>query len=656
MRSDYWSRFWRRRLSRRRLLASAALGAGALTATTLVGCNDDNNPSATPGGSPASNGRDRPSDVDPADGRRELVPAPEGMRGGTLRYPGYDALVLDTFDPHQTQFSPLYNSQSAVFSKLLKYDSHQEQIISTDLAESIPAPEEPADEALTYVINLRRGVRFHDPASVPPDVRGRLAIRDAESAFPGLPGRELTAHDVAYSFERQRDPDSPRRPLYYRASQYDAIERIEVIDDYTLRIITKRPTAPFIHFLADTNAFIIPSEVVDQERDTLDFANSDPQSRMIGTGPFLWGQLQSLQQFDAYRNPDWFGWDDPDLGRPYLDGYLTQFIVDDVTIESLFRGKSIDEAPFITNPQWLYDLKDETPELEFIRGPVTAFLHTRFKVNDNVTADPCSPFSDVRLRKAVHLAADRQQIIDFSWQGEGQMMGVVAAGITRWALPPEELAAIPGYRQGGAAREEDLALARRLYEEAGSPAMEFTFLDLPDYVPAFAPTFVGGLREALGGTVNDPVLRAAPQIAEGALKGCEVMPAIWGFDNGWIDLDDWVYPYFHSTGSKNSFGVSDPDLDAMLEAQRAEFDEDARRDLGYRIQRYILGMHPDGTGQPLDPPPPAAFARVDYASQMSASLAWPYVKNRVVFPFLGNNHWRSDTWLDRNDPSYEGRA
>ena len=654
MRSDYWSRFWRRRLSRRTLLAGAVLGSGGLAAATLVGCNDSKTSDATPGGSPAADGGRPESDVDPADGRREFIPAPEGMSGGTLCYTGYDALVLDTFDPHQTQFSPLYNSHSAVFSKLLKYDSHEEQTISTDLAEFVPSPEEPAEEALTYVINLRRGVKFHDPAAMPQEVRGQLSIKDAATAFPGLPGRELTAHDVAYSFERQRNPDSPRRPLYYRASQYDAIEKIEVIDDYTLRITTKRPTAPFIHFLADTTAFIIPREVVDEEGDTLDFTNSAPQTRMIGTGPFVWGELKSLQEFTAFRNPQWFGWDDPGLGRPYLDGYVTQFIIDDATVESLFRGKKIDEAPFITNPQWLYDLKDDMPELEFIRGPVTAFLHTRFKVNDNETAAPCSPFSDVRLRRAVHLASDRQQIIDFSWQGEGQMMGVVAAGITRWALPPEELAAIPGYRQG-AGREEDLALARQLYQEAGSPPLEFTFLDVPDYVPAFAATFVEGLREQLGPGVQDPVIRGAPQIAEGALKGCDLMPAIWGFDNGWIDLDDWVYPYFHSSGSKNSFGLVDPDLDALLDAQRSEFDEDARRQIGYRIQRYVLGMDPEGSGRPMDPLPPAAFARIDYASQMSASLSWPYYKNRVVFPFLGNNYWRANAWLDRDDPSYSGR-
>ncbi len=66
-------------------------------------------------------------------------------------------------------------------------------------------------------------------------------------------------------------------------------------------------------------------------------------------------------------------------------------------------------------------------------------------------------------------------------------------------------------------------------------------------------------------------------------------------------------------------------------------------------------MDPGGSGRPTDPPPEAAFARLEYATQVSATLSWPYYKNRTLFPFLGNNHWLANTWLDRNDPSHAGR-
>ncbi len=659
--SNYWKNFWRKRVTRRRLLGGVVLGGSGLAAAGIVGCGGggtttNGNGKITP---PSGNGGfwgDHPPDLEIADARREFIPAPEGMSGGTLRFTGFDALVLDTFDPHLTQFGPLYSGHSAVFSKLYKYVSHEAQISEPDLAEDMPEVIGDPNAPTEYVIHLRKGVKFHDPASVPSDVRDKLEIKDAAQKFPGLPGRELTADDVIYSFERQKDESSPRFALFYRSSQYKTMQKIEKIDDYIIKITTDGPVAPLLHFLTDTNAFIIPQEIVDQERDTLEFPRSEPQGRMIGTGPFMWGKMTSLQEINVYRNPNWFGWDKPELGRPYLDGYTSFFIVDNASNESLFRGKKIDVAGGAGDPQWVFDIKDEMPELEFLRTVVSGWVNTRFKVFDNLNGAPCTPWSDPRLRKAVHLAADRQQAMDFIWAGEAALCAPVGPAIAKWALPQEDLKKIPGFRFSQAEREEDLALAKQLYQEAGSPELEFVFADIPSYIPDFAPSFIEGLRQGLGASVKKQVIRAYPQIAEGLLKGCDEMIATWAFDNGWIDLDDWVYPYFHSGGPKNSFGVSDPELDKLLDAQRREFDPDARREIGYQIQRMILGMKPDGSG-PAESlaPTSAAFARLDYATLVTAGVSWPYFRNRTGWPWFGNNHWAANVWLDRDNPTYEGR-
>jgi len=115
-----------------------------------------------------------------------------------------------------------------------------------------------------------------------------------------------------------------------------------------------------------------------------------------------------------------------------------------------------------------------------------------------------------------------------------------------------------------------------------------------------------------------------------------------------IDLDDWVYPFYHTDGTRNSFRISDPVLDPMLEAQRREFDNDRRRQLGYDIQRYLLGQK--------DPSAAAANVRLDYISPYVAFVRWPYFKNAVTFPWFGSQYWAANVWLDKNDPSYEGRA
>jgi ABC-type transport system substrate-binding protein len=643
------------------------MGGAGLAAAAIVGCSSDDG-----GGNGGENGD-------------------SGGGDNFLRFTGFDALVLDTFDPHLTQFGPIYSGHSAVFSKLYKYVSHSEQIMVPDLAEDFPEIVGDPNAPTEFIIRLRQGVRFHDPASLPADVRGQVAIKDAAQKFPGLPGRELTADDVVWSFTRQQNRESPRFSLFYRSSQYETMEKVEAVDKYTVKITTAQPISPLMHFLADTNAFIMAREVVAEEQDTIEFPNSEPQGRLIGTGPFMWGELKSLQEISVFRNPDWFAADDPVLegtppgednrgftrgsdffphdarrqfvappqgaaGRPYLDGYVSRFIVDNATNEALFRRKRIDIAGGSGDPQWVFDFKDEEPELELLREIVSGWVNTRFKVFDDDTGAPCTPWSDPRLRKAISLAADRQQVKDFIWAGEAELTGPVGPAIAKWALPPDELRKIPGYRPTKSERDEDLAEARRLYEEAGSPEIEFIFADLPSYIPDNAPSFIESLKQSIGANVRDEVVRAYPQIAEGLLQGCDTMIATWGFDNGWIDLDDWVYPYFKTGGPKNSFGVSDPELDKMLDASRLEFDEEKRVEIGHQIQRYLLGVKPDGSG-PLDlKPDTAAFARLDYATLVTAGIAWPYYKNRYAFPWFGNNHWFANQWLDRNDPSISGRG
>ncbi|HEU4760525.1 MAG TPA: hypothetical protein VFT91_11180, partial [Dehalococcoidia bacterium] len=206
----------------------------------------------------------------------------------------------------------------------------------------------------------------------------------------------------------------------------------------------------------------------------------------------------------------------------------------------------------------------------------------------------------------------------------------------------------PGYRQTKAEREQDVADAVAAYSAAGRPAIpQMWNADQPSYIPNFIPTYIETLRKNLGAEIK-AITQPYSRIAEGLVKNdCKLATYTWGFDNGWIDLDDWVYPYFRTGAPKNSFKLSDPELDGMLDAQRKEFDADKRRELGYEIQRYLLGLKGDK---------PASYVRLDYATLIGAGVSWPYFKNRVSFPWFGNSYWNANVWLDKNDASYQGRA
>ena len=128
------------------------------------------------------------------------------------------------------------------------------------------------------------------------------------------------------------------------------------------------------------------------------------------------------------------------------------------------------------------------------------------------------------------------------------------------------------------------------------------------------------------------------EIAQGWLEKRLVFTL--AFDNGWIDLDDWLYPYFHSGGSKNSFNLSDAHLDQMLDRQRAEFDLETRLQLGYEIQRYLLDN---------------VVARVDWVAPVDRTTLWTYVKNFKSTPWFGNHFHLANLWLDQTDLNYSGR-
>ena len=645
----YWDKFWDRKLSRRRLLSTTAMAGGGLAAAAVVGCSsdsgttDDGGPSGTGGGSAGEQFLRRTFDK-PVDGRRTFEVAPADSRGGVYTYIGFDAVVLDRYDPHQTQFGPMYSNQSAVFSKLYRYASHEEptwENILPDLATT--APEMVEDPPLTYNIKLNKGVKFHDT----PQIRGN---------FPSLAGRELTADDVIYSYERQRNKDSYQRTYYYRSSQYETIDTIKKVDDYTIQIKTKEPTAPFYHFMADTNAMIIPKEIVDMEPgpdgtkpwdsvDAYGTRNPPPAQRMIGTGPFIWDHLTFGIEYKAVRNPNWFGWGDPSKGRPYLDGYkATGQGLNDATVESLFRRKQIDSAGFIDNPEWILSILDEMPDLKFQRQQVSGWLNSRLKTY-------AAPFNDWRVRRALHLAVDRQDIIDIIGSGAWFKVGPVNSAISYWALPNDELLKSPGYRIDSAGRDADIAEARQLYEAAGKPDIpQIWFADVPGYIGAFAKTYINTIKANLGIT-GDIRYQTVPysRIAEGLVNPEADLGAFtWGYDNGWIDLDDWVYPYFKTNGPKNSFKVSDPDLDVLLDKERHEFDPAARKLIGYDIQRYLLGITKNDA--------PAANNRIDYACPGGGGVRWPYSKNETSWPWFGNNYWAAEAWFDKTDPSYAGRA
>ncbi|MEK7681761.1 MAG: ABC transporter substrate-binding protein, partial [Chloroflexota bacterium] len=271
---------------------------------------------------------------------------------------------------------------------------------------------------LTFVFYLRKGVKFHNTAPVN--------------------GREFNADDVVYSMARLRSPGAK----FPRRSYFDSVKSIEKVDDSTVKLTLSEPFGPLLVYLAFPFIKMVPKEVVDK------YNGLDRPETTIGTGPFLFKEYTKDVGGSMVRNPNYFR-----PGLPYLDEVRFQVITDDATRTSAARTGRVDIAQ---------------------RMPVSAYKSIQ-QTNPNVLADTEAvpwtaqlimrhdrkPWSDIRVRKAINLAVDRQEIVSGAHEGAGFITGAIPSGQVAWAALDYEkdLKNLPGYRQP---KDQDIAEAKKL--------------------------------------------------------------------------------------------------------------------------------------------------------------------------------------------------
>ena len=215
-------------------------------------------------------------------------------------------------------------------------------------------------------------------------------------------------------------------------------------------------------------------------------------------------------------------------------------------------------------------------------------------------------------------------------------------------MPGDELLMRPGYRLD---RADDIAEAKRLWSAAAADTaireLHIFFAGVPKIIPERAVAAVQRqLQETLGVTVvpqidasgNAIIGSALGRNIDGATEG--VVPFTFGFEDGGVDLDDCLYPHFRSGQPHNTYRLQDPTLDAQLDKQRLEHDEDVRRQIGLDIQDYLLAN---------------VNARIEYLAPVDRRLSWGYVRNRHHPIWYGSDYKLADTWLDASHPAWTGR-
>ncbi len=180
------------------------------------------------------------------------------------------------------------------------------------LAESYEQP-----DLQTVIFHLHKGIRYQNKAP--------------------LNGREFTADDVVYHYNRERGLGSGfTKPSPYRNhAQYAPMTSVTAIDKYTVVFKWQAPSLDMLDSLLDDFGFanIVPKEVVDL------YGNMEDWHHAVGTGPFILQDYVSGSSVEFIKNPDYWGFDSryPKNQLPYVDKVKVLILPDDATTLAALR-------------------------------------------------------------------------------------------------------------------------------------------------------------------------------------------------------------------------------------------------------------------------------------------------------------------------------
>ncbi|MEJ5868516.1 ABC transporter substrate-binding protein [Pseudokineococcus sp. 5B2Z-1] len=293
-----------------------------------------------------------------------------------------------------------------LYDTLLAFDSDYR--IQPALAESV----EPSEDATRWTVRLREGTTFHD-------------------------GRPITADDVVATLARITDPDDPKGG----ASGLSALAGggMRVLDARTVRLDLATPDASLRDQLAQYGNGVVP-------------ADYDPEAP-VGSGPFRLVSFQAGQRSVFERHPGY--WRE---GQPYLGELEVIDFPDDTARVNALLGDQVDAIDQLPSP--LTEVVGADPALAVLQSRTGAWLPFTMRVD-------VAPFDDVRVRQALRLVVDRQQMVDQVLSGNGRVANDLYAPFD------------PAYASGIPQRERDVERARALLAEAGQEDLRVELVTSP---------------------------------------------------------------------------------------------------------------------------------------------------------------------------------
>lgn len=525
---SYWNGVLRKRISRRRALATS--GGGLAAAAFLAACGSDDD---------SDNGGDSGSgSTSPTPDSSGAVDSTQGNQGGKLVFqqfgdPGGLVLV-------QTANAGVQQLASLTHSGLLAMANGRPGIgvgpsditPEPDLAAALP--EQPAD-GLTYVVKIEQGVKFQN-------------------------GREVTADDVVYSFRRYAfDDDSA-----YKGT-YSWLESVEATDPTTVVFKTKAPYADMVGSLTARDSGLILAQEHEE--------SAEAATKLMGSGPYTFVERQEPIVSRFKRDPNYFR-----QPYPYFD-----------EIEMLGTSDSAKRVADMISGQthvtyWFAE--EERDQIKSARPEAVLWGHQAPAFAIQPTVD-IAPFDDIRVRQAMSMSINRQQLSEAVSKGAGEPDNAFTWTVATWGF--SKPADLPGdlsrYYEFNPAEAKKLLSAANLPNGFDSAIFHWDATVIGQGLVDTATLLETVWKNEGIGNVEDKVIAFADYTAtvkKGDFVGMYLGPgggAGFSSQTPGSSLQNllWSPPEGPVVPSGNLGHVADPTLNTLIEKQNQQIDPAERK-------------------------------------------------------------------------------
>ncbi|MBY6084119.1 ABC transporter substrate-binding protein [Ruegeria arenilitoris] len=455
-----------------------------------------------------------------------------------------DALTLD---PHSQNEGPTHTVRHQMYEPLIIRDTSGafEPALATDWAPSESDPN-------VWVFNLRQGVKFHD-------------------------GADFTAEDVVFSINRAKQPNSDMKELI------NSIVEVRAVDDHTIEIETDGPNPILPANLTDL--FIMDKgwteannavNVQDFEGGEITFATVN----VNGTGPYKLVSREPDVKTVMERNKDYWGRDQFPMAISEI--IYTPIQNDATRVAAMLSG----EVNFLQDmPVQDLDRVNAVDGLVVKQAPQNRVIF--FGMNqgaDDIEADNVdgkNPLADVRVRRAMSKAINRDAIQQVVMRGQSQPAGMIAPPfVNGWTAEMDSESST------------DVEGAKALLAEAGYPDGFSIRLDCPNdrYIndEGICQAAVGMLGQ-IGITVNldaKPKAQHFPLITDGKTDFYMLGWGVPTYDSEYI-FNFLVHGRESDIGTWNGTGYDNDELDAKIESLASNTDLVARDQAIAEIWRVV---------------------------------------------------------------------